>query len=89
MDDLPTFTRRKHHPAFADQPRCEEIPAITRARSAGNIDAGNNPGSHELAQLRLYRTHIYKFDHNVSEKNRLMFRTTPVSQHHRYGLLRI
>jgi len=43
--------------------------------SPGTIDGGNNLDRTNWPSSVWYRTHIYKFDHNVSEKNRLMFRT--------------
>jgi hypothetical protein len=43
--------------------------------SAGTIDGGNNLDRTNWPSSVWYRTHIYKFDHTVSEKNRLMFRT--------------
>jgi len=41
----------------------------------GTIDEGNNLDRTNWPSSVWYRTHIYKFDHNVSDKNRLMFRT--------------
>jgi len=41
----------------------------------GTIDGGNNLDRTNWPSSVWYRTHIYKFDHNVSERNRLMFRT--------------
>ena len=43
--------------------------------AAGTVDGGNNLDRTNWPSSVWYRTHIYKFDHNVSEKNRLMFRT--------------
>ena len=41
----------------------------------GTADEGNNLNRSNWRSLIPYRTHLYKFDHIVSEKNRLMFRT--------------
>ena len=41
----------------------------------GTADGGNNLDRTNWPSSVWYRTHIYKFDHNVSERNRLMFRT--------------
>ena len=43
--------------------------------SAGTVDFGNNLDRTNWPSSVWYRTHIYKFDHHVSERNRLMFRT--------------
>lgn len=41
----------------------------------GTADEGNNLNRSNWRSAIPYRTHLYKFDHIVSEKNRLMFRT--------------
>jgi len=43
--------------------------------SAGTVDGGNNLDRTNWPSSVWYRTHIYKFDHNFSDKNRMMFRT--------------
>ncbi|MEO8368398.1 MAG: carboxypeptidase-like regulatory domain-containing protein [Candidatus Solibacter sp.] len=43
--------------------------------SVGTSDFGNNLDRTNWPSSVWYRTHVYKFDHNVSEKNRMMFRT--------------
>ncbi len=40
----------------------------------GTADGGNNLNRSNWRSVIPYRTHLYKFDHIVSEKNRLMFR---------------
>lgn len=41
----------------------------------GTADEGNNLNRSNWPSTIPYRTHLYKFDHIVSDKNRLMFRT--------------